>query len=134
MIVLHAGGDRGFVPGADLLFKAKSASGDYHDEMNHVNFVKHIHYIKYAKMHLLYRIYGPHTTQFVVYASLVTAFHESIDLKHRSPWIRLYPLLSKSLKLKKEVSLFNMRKQLHKKHSLHGEITASALLKLFINS
>jgi len=40
MIVLHAGGDRGFVPGADLLFKAKSASGDYHDEMNHINFVK----------------------------------------------------------------------------------------------
>jgi len=39
MIVLHAGGDRGFVPGAELLFKAKSASGDYYDEMNHVNFV-----------------------------------------------------------------------------------------------
>ena len=31
-----------------------------------------------------------------VYASIVTALHEIIDLKHRSPWIRLYPLIISS--------------------------------------
>jgi len=59
--------------------------------------LSHIQYIKYTKMYLLYRIYGPHTTKFVVYASIVTALHEIIDLKHRSPWIRLYPLTMKVL-------------------------------------
>jgi len=55
--------------------------------------LSHIQYIKNTKMYLLYRIYGPHTTKIVVYASIVTTLHEIIDLKHRSPWIRLYPLI-----------------------------------------
>lgn len=40
MIVLHAGSRHGFIPGAALIFKAKSVSGDYHSEMNHANFMK----------------------------------------------------------------------------------------------
>jgi len=52
-----------------------------------------VQYIKYTKMYLLYRIYGPHTTKFVVYAAIVTALHEIIDLKHRSPHFRLYSLI-----------------------------------------
>jgi len=44
-------------------------------------------------MYLPYRIYGPHTTKYVVYAAIVTALHETIDLKHRSPHFRLDPLL-----------------------------------------
>jgi len=43
-------------------------------------------------MYLPDRIYGPHTTKFVVYAAIVTALHEIIDLKHRYPHFRLYPL------------------------------------------
>jgi len=45
-------------------------------------------------MYLLYRIYGPHTTKYVVYAAIVTALHEIIDLKHRSPHFRLDPMLA----------------------------------------
>ena len=37
------------------------------------------------------RIYSPHLTK-LVYATIGTALHEIIDLKHRSPWIRLDPL------------------------------------------
>jgi len=44
-------------------------------------------------MYLLYRFYGPHTTKCVVYAAIVTALHAIIDLKHRSPQFRLYPLI-----------------------------------------
>lgn len=40
MIVLHAGTDTGFIPGAALVFKAHSATGDYHSEMNAQNFTK----------------------------------------------------------------------------------------------
>jgi len=43
-------------------------------------------------MYLLYKVYGPHTTKYVVYAAIVTALHEIIDLKHRSPHFRLDPL------------------------------------------
>jgi len=59
--------------------------------------LSHLQYIKYTKMYLLSRMYGPHTTKCFVYASIVTALHEIIDLKHRSPWIRLYPLLIECL-------------------------------------
>ena len=34
LIVVHAGGAKGFVPGALLIYKAASSSGDYHNEMN----------------------------------------------------------------------------------------------------
>ena len=52
---------------------------------------------------LTFRIYGPHTTKFVVYASIVTALHESIDLKQRSPWIRLDPLILSLQTIQKHV-------------------------------
>lgn len=34
--------EKGFVPGADLLFKAKTKTGDYHDQMDGNNFLKYI--------------------------------------------------------------------------------------------
>ncbi|XP_045174542.2 uncharacterized protein LOC123535853 [Mercenaria mercenaria] len=40
LIVVHAGGQNGFVPGAELVFKANCATGDYHHEMNGPNFEK----------------------------------------------------------------------------------------------
>ncbi|XP_053372912.1 uncharacterized protein LOC128546425 [Mercenaria mercenaria] len=40
LIIVHAGSDAGFVKGAGLVFKSKSRSGDYHDEMNSENFQK----------------------------------------------------------------------------------------------
>ena len=39
-IVVHAGTDTGFIGGAALVFKAHSATGDYHNEMNRDNFLK----------------------------------------------------------------------------------------------
>ena len=33
-VVLHAGSVNGWVAGAELVFRAKSSSGDYHNEMN----------------------------------------------------------------------------------------------------
>ena len=40
LIVVHGGSKEGFVPGALLIYKASSASGDYHSEMNGANFLK----------------------------------------------------------------------------------------------
>lgn len=40
LIVVHAGGQEGFVNGSLLIFKSKSKSGDYHDDMNFHNFKK----------------------------------------------------------------------------------------------
>jgi hypothetical protein len=40
IIILHAGGKNGFVPGSLLVFKAKSSTGDYHSQMNAENFQK----------------------------------------------------------------------------------------------
>lgn len=39
-IIVHAGSEQGFIPGAYVIFKAKTKSGDYHDEMNFGNFSK----------------------------------------------------------------------------------------------
>ncbi|CAG9789922.1 unnamed protein product [Diatraea saccharalis] len=39
-IVVHAGSEEGFVPGALLVFSSKSKSADYHDDMNSSNFMK----------------------------------------------------------------------------------------------
>lgn len=39
-IMAHAGGSMGFIEGCLLLFKSKTKSGDYHDEMNSENFEK----------------------------------------------------------------------------------------------
>lgn len=38
LIIVHAGNENGFVPGALLIFKSGSKSGDYHDDMNYENF------------------------------------------------------------------------------------------------
>ena len=40
LIVVHGGGCTGFVPGALLVWKATSSTGDYHNEMNGQNFQK----------------------------------------------------------------------------------------------
>ena len=40
LIVLHAGSKAGFPKGTELVRKAKSSTGDYHDEMNGDNFFK----------------------------------------------------------------------------------------------
>lgn len=40
LIIVHAGGCRGFIPNALLIFKSGLKTGDYHDEMNHKNHVK----------------------------------------------------------------------------------------------
>ncbi|CAH2088707.1 unnamed protein product [Euphydryas editha] len=39
-IIVHAGGEMGFIPNVLLIFKSKSKSGDYHDDMNKTNFMK----------------------------------------------------------------------------------------------
>ncbi|KAF6197846.1 hypothetical protein GE061_008816 [Apolygus lucorum] len=39
-IIVHGGGEKGFVPNALLIFKASSRSGDYHSSMNFENFSK----------------------------------------------------------------------------------------------
>ena len=40
IIVVHAGGRQGFIPGALLTYKAASRTGDYHSEMDGENFKK----------------------------------------------------------------------------------------------
>lgn len=39
-IIVHAGGEMGFIPNGLLIFKSQSKSGDYHDDMNKTNFMK----------------------------------------------------------------------------------------------
>lgn len=39
-IIVHAGGSNGFIDNGLLIFKSKSKSGDYHDDMNHTNFMQ----------------------------------------------------------------------------------------------
>ena len=38
--MVHAGGVEGWVPGADLVFRFKTNSGDYHDKMNSEHFIE----------------------------------------------------------------------------------------------
>ena len=40
LIVVQAGGVEGWVPGADLVFRSKTNSTDYHDEMNLEHFME----------------------------------------------------------------------------------------------
>ena len=40
MIVLHARGIEGWVEGADLVFRSKTNSANYHDEMNHEHYIE----------------------------------------------------------------------------------------------
>lgn len=40
LIIIHAGGEIGFVPNALLMWKSHQASGDYHHQMNQQNYEK----------------------------------------------------------------------------------------------
>ena len=40
LIVVHAGGVEGWIEGADLVFKSKTNSADYHDEMNNQHYME----------------------------------------------------------------------------------------------
>ena len=40
LIIVHAGGRTGFVPGAFLIFESNRKTGDYHHEMNAENYKK----------------------------------------------------------------------------------------------
>ena len=40
LIVVHAGSEDGFIPGARLIYKAALSTGDYHNEINAKNFTK----------------------------------------------------------------------------------------------
>lgn len=40
IIIIHAGGEQGFVPNAYIRFKSGQKSGDYHDAMNYKNYEK----------------------------------------------------------------------------------------------
>ena len=42
LIIVHAGGKGGFLNGADLVFKSPTTNGDYHGQINAVNFEKWI--------------------------------------------------------------------------------------------
>ncbi|CAK1595891.1 unnamed protein product [Parnassius mnemosyne] len=42
-IIIHAGGEKGFVENALLVFKSNTKYGDYHDEMNSINFKKWVY-------------------------------------------------------------------------------------------
>nr|XP_034194883.1 uncharacterized protein LOC117611096 [Osmia lignaria] len=42
LIIIHAGGNNGFVPNAGSIFKSRSTTGDYHGQMNTANFEKWI--------------------------------------------------------------------------------------------
>ena len=43
LIILHAGSENGWINGADLVFKSKKATGDYHDEMTSEHFEQWFH-------------------------------------------------------------------------------------------
>ena len=50
LIILHAGGVDGWVEGADLVFRSKTNSKYYHDEMNSK------HYMEWMTQQLLFRL------------------------------------------------------------------------------
>jgi hypothetical protein len=50
IIILHAGGKNGLVPGSLLVFKTKSSTGDYHSQMNAENFQKWLREILIPKL------------------------------------------------------------------------------------
>ena len=43
LIILHAGGENGWVNSADLVFQSKKATGDYHDDMTVAHFEEWFH-------------------------------------------------------------------------------------------
>lgn len=40
LIIIHAGGENGFVPNALLMWKSHEITGDYHHQMNQTNYEK----------------------------------------------------------------------------------------------
>ena len=40
LIVVHGGGEEGWIEGADLVFRSKTNSPDYHDEMNSEHYME----------------------------------------------------------------------------------------------
>ena len=40
LIIVHAGGEQGFVPNAYIRFKSHQTTGDYHSDMNYANYEK----------------------------------------------------------------------------------------------
>lgn len=42
LIIVHCGGSTGFIPNALLMFKSGRKTGDYHDDMNHKNYIKYL--------------------------------------------------------------------------------------------
>ena len=40
LIVIHAGGEQGFIPNAYVRFKSHQKAGDYHSDMNYANYEK----------------------------------------------------------------------------------------------
>lgn len=40
LIIVHAGNEKGIVPGAFLTYKSTDTTGDYHNEMNNDNYEK----------------------------------------------------------------------------------------------
>ena len=43
LIILHAGGENGWIDSTALIFQSKKATGDYHDEMSAVHFEEWFH-------------------------------------------------------------------------------------------
>ena len=50
LIILHAGGEQGWIDGADLIFQSKKSTGDYHDEMTWKHFEERFHYTLLSKL------------------------------------------------------------------------------------
>ena len=50
--MVHAGRVEGWVPGADLVFRSKTHSADYHDEMNSEHFIEWFAQQLLPKFHL----------------------------------------------------------------------------------
>ena len=60
LIISHAGGEKGWVNGAELVFMYKyKSTADYHDEMNSENFKEWFHDTRLPKLE-------PHKLQWIV--------------------------------------------------------------------
>ena len=100
MIILHAGYEGGFIPGAGEVFKAHSATGDYHKEMNHKTILKWLNkIIPYLpkKSVLVMNNAAYHNVQVdkpPVCSNKKIVMQEWLT-RHRVPWDELYDLIKK---------------------------------------
>lgn len=69
-IVVHAGGEKGFVQGAELLYKSTQTCGDYHHDMNYIN------YEKWLKTQLI-----PNLPQNSVVVMDNASYHNTLNVK-----------------------------------------------------